>query len=155
ERVGPVAFEAAERGVELEQAMDRLRFASGRLGEPLRRPARRRAEVAAQPLSAEELENASHQSRLTRPRAAGDDEHLAHGRLAEGVALTGRELEAHRPFDALHGPVEVEALERMYAGGEVAYGARDAQLGEKEWLEIEPRLAAVRLAHELVLAPAR
>src|SRR5262249_5826684 len=65
------------------------------------------------------------------------------------------ELEAHRTFDALHGPVEVETLERMHAGGEVAYGARDAQLGEEERLEIKPRFAPVRLAHQLVLAPAR
>ena len=77
-------------GVELQQAVDRLAprgrsFRSSRLAA---RPvgAHRRA---AQLLGREDLEDAADDGRLADAGAAGDDQHLLRGRLADGVALAG------------------------------------------------------------------
>ncbi len=76
-RVRLVAFEAAVLRVSLKQAMDRLRFDSGRLGQALRGAAGRGAEGDGDALRDQHLQDRIDERGLADTGTAGDDKGLA------------------------------------------------------------------------------
>jgi len=109
EGVGRVAVEPELLGVELQQAMDRLRLPPRRFGHPLGRPARGRGKQDAPPLLLQDADDAVDERRFAGAGAARHDEELAGGRLADGLPLFLGELDPLLLLEPGDGALDVDA----------------------------------------------
>ena len=108
-----VAFELARGGIELQQTMDGLGGAAGRLGQSFGRPTRGCRQHALQFLGGEDFQDAADQRRLADARPARDDQQLVLARLANRFLLAGRQLDAQSLLDPGDGLLHVDPWQWM------------------------------------------
>ncbi len=98
ERVRFVPAEPPSCGVDLQQAVDRLRFQARGLGEPLRRPSGRGAQQALHALGTQDHQDRVHQRRLAHARSSRDDHDPVRQNRLQRLALAGGERLARLPL---------------------------------------------------------
>ena len=129
ERVLRVAPEPAIPGVDLEQAVDRLRLEPGGLAHPLGGAPGRRAQQDIDALGGQDAQDRVDDRRLADARSAGDDGNLRGERRAYRIGLAGRQGE---PGLALHpgqGLVRVDVGPWEIAGRDLQKTPGDRPLG--------------------------
>ena len=137
EGVGRVAVEPELLGVELQEAMDGLGLPPRGLGHPLGRPARRRREQDASPLLLQDADDAVDERGLARAGAAGDDQELARGRLADGLLLLLGELYLLLFLEPGDRPLDVDADRTDLGPEEQADATCARRLGRVQALEVD------------------
>ena len=98
ERVLRVAPEPAVPGIDLQQAVDRLRLQPGGLAHPLGGAPGRRAQQDADILGGQDAQDRVDDRRLADARPAGNHRDLRGERRPDGIGLAGRQGEPGPPF---------------------------------------------------------
>ena len=118
QRIFGIPFEGVVRRIVLQQPMDGLRLAAGRLGHPLRCPSCRGAQDAAEPFGGEYLEDAVDDGRFADAGPARDDHDFRCGGQRHRSELRLGELEPDLLLDPDQGFLDVDRGERMPACGD-------------------------------------
>ncbi len=146
ERQLGTALEAAQAGIELEQAVERRGLDAGRLGEPFGRPAGGRGERHFDPFLGQDADEAANQRGLARARAAGDHQELAQEAPADRLPLLVGELDPLFLAQPAEGPVRIdlEGTGRRRAEDEAPEPLGERRFGGVEGGEIDRGFARPR-----------
>ena len=129
ERVLAIAFEPAGPGIDLEQAMDGLRFETGGLAHPLRGPPGRSAKQVFHALGRQDAQDRVDDRRLADARPAGNHRDLRGERRPDGIGLAACQREPGSLFHPGQRLVRIDPGPWRFAGGNVENAPADRALG--------------------------